>query len=315
MFPEPEGLKRKFYLRLLHWRIVLRFIPIRQKLYPVFHWQKSNGVLLGLWGAAIAMAGLGYEVDGAAYFFKYAYVFAVAAWLWSLGSWFTSDTVLRMNRRTRRQRRGLDTYSPTLVFLKKYSVPVFVTVLLGYTWYGISDISLRKELQSMQGLLEPASDPMPSWSCAANLHPDEYLVLIGKGNEQNAVVTNKSPHVILASNRFGPVLTIWRQGDGSILLFFEIRSSDGRIIVKFNGTFQINPNNIMEMKRDDRSSLRIVDQYGNEVINARYLNPHAFAISGRLNYGGAIVPIAMPHVSGICVNSSQGVVGADFGVP
>ncbi len=43
--------------------------------------------------------------------------------------------------------------------------------------------------------------------------------------------------------------------------------------------FVVNRNNFLEVKRN-KSSLKIIDEYGNEVLKVRYLNPSAISVSG-----------------------------------
>jgi hypothetical protein len=74
----------------------------------------------------------------------------------------------------------------------------------------------------------------------------------------------------------------------------DIRSSDGKIIARLDGNgFVVNEHNSLAMKRVDLSSLIVEDEYGREVLNARYLNPHAFRLTGVLQYPG-VGPIHIP---------------------
>ena len=60
-----------------------------------------------------------------------------------------------------------------------------------------------------------------------------------------------------------------------------------------NNHFDINPNEIFTKERPDFSTLRITDSYGNQVLNVRFINPHALSVTGVLFYPG-IGPIVIP---------------------
>ena len=123
------------------------------------------------------------------------------------------------------------------------------------------------------------------------------------GNGTSARIT--FPFMVMASMRFGSLLSIERESDGSIFIPLEIRSPDGKIIVKMDEHgFDVNRNNILKMHRDDRSSLVVVDEYGNEVLNARYMNRQAFRLTGLINYGGQQLPIQFPGISGLCIDTN-----------
>ena len=50
----------------------------------------------------------------------------------------------------------------------------------------------------------------------------------------------------------------------------------------------INRNNIFDKKREDRSSLRVIDQYGNQVLKMRYMNPQTMFMDIVLHYPSEI---------------------------
>lgn len=127
----------------------------RPKVKKAFHWKNSNGLIFFLWGVVIAMVALGAGLDNAAYLFKWAYFFAVAAFVWSIGSWLTSDTVQSLQKPTRRQRRGLDHYSRWKCVLVKWGVAALIVVFFLGSLDFVSDIALRKALELLEGRLVP----------------------------------------------------------------------------------------------------------------------------------------------------------------
>jgi len=157
----------------------------------------------------------------------------------------------------------------------------------------------------------PASDPMPT-QCGGNVQENELIVQMGGGTASRM---SSFPHYIIYSSKYGQVLTVDRAEDGTISLFLEIRGLDNKVITRFdeNG-FVVNRNALFEMRRKDRSSLVIIDDYGKEVLNARYLNPHALRITGMINYAGAQVPLKLPNLPAVCLDT-RGMTQVDMLIP
>lgn len=114
------------------------------------------------------------------------------------------------------------------------------------------------------------------------------------------------PRTVVAIQDVGSAITLDRANDGSIGVVMDIRSRDRRIIARLspNG-FVVNKNNFLEMRKD-RSSLIVVDEYGNEVLNARYLNPNAFVLKGLLTYPDRNpIPLSFaPRMRHICLSNA-----------
>jgi hypothetical protein len=164
----------------------------------------------------------------------------------------------------------------------------------------------------MFGVLIPANDPEPLGKPCA-LTDDELGIYIGNGF---SVKAHRFPlSVVTIAER--PVVVIDRNQDGSVNLSMDIRSEDGKIIARLSkNEFVVNQNNYLSMKRPDRSSLIIVDQYGNEVLRARYLNRRAFRVTGRLNSAGRTVDLSDSYIHNICFDILHGPEGASaIGVP
>jgi hypothetical protein len=87
----------------------------------------------------------------------------------------------------------------------------------------------------------------------------------------------------------------------------DILDKEGKVIVTFEkGHFTVVQTNILDMKRPDRSTLIVRDQYKNEVLNVRYLNERSLQVSGLLRYPevGVIRISKTSAVDGICVGNS-----------
>jgi hypothetical protein len=132
----------------------------------------------------------------------------------------------------------------------------------------------------------------PENQCGA-APPQGAVVVIGNVQRHNPSMVYKFPHTVISSRARGSVLTVDRTTRGSLAVILEIRSTDGKIIARMerNG-FVLNCNNYLEVKKD-KSSLIIIDEYGLEVLNVRYLNPQAIAVTGRgIEFPGTSVCLA-----------------------
>jgi len=157
-------------------------------------------------------------------------------------------------------------------------------------------------MESLGGQLIPAGDPTPPNPCR-NVRP--RVTFIKVGNRNNFSYTSQFPHTVIRSKRYGDVLSINRSKDNSLRIRLDMRSADGKIIARLNDDgFILNRNNYLEARRD-ASSLIVIDQYGAEVLNLRYLNPNAISVSG----GGMDFP---SFINGSCSGDSGGV---DIDIP
>lgn len=131
--------------------------------------------------------------------------------------------------------------------------------------------------ESLNGRLFPANDQTPQSTCPAP-PKDAYVVVINGGGH----VFTTFPHSILI---FHNQQTVWldRRQDGSIALFIDIRDQGGKIVVRIDkdGYF-VQPGAKLYPRRPDKSSLIIQNEYGNSVLSVRYVNPHAFEVTGTL---------------------------------
>jgi len=139
----------------------------------------------------------------------------------------------------------------------------------------------EKALQSFNGRLFPASDPIPANPCG-DIAQGDVLLLLGN----NAMAVNHFPQIILRVHG-RTILSVDRDPDGSMIVMLEIRSADNRIVVRLNRDgFIVNPNNYLEMRRPDRSTLYVTDQEDRQHINARYANPKTFVLNGAVDIPG-----------------------------
>jgi hypothetical protein len=159
---------------------------------------------------------------------------------------------------------------------------VFIASLLLVEWIG-----KQKELSSLHGWLYPANEILPQNPCGVP-SKDSLIIMLGGITSES----NKFPHTVLEVKGEKKII-LDRNPNGSLAISLDVLSEDGRIITKVNkGEFIVNQNNYLSMKRTDRSSLQILDQYGAEVLSMRYFNPQAIWINAYLRYPG-MAPIIM----------------------
>ena len=110
--------------------------------------------------------------------------------------------------------------------------------------------------------------------------------------------------MVIKSERHGDVLTLTRQGNNAIAVNLDIRSGDGKVIVRMDRDgYVVNRNNILSIKKN-KSSLTVLDLYGREVLGIEYLNPNV------IRMGGTFFPEQQ-----IVGNSGRGTSGPDFVLP
>jgi hypothetical protein len=288
----------------------------RPSIRTLFHWKNSNGLIFFLWGAVIAMAALGATLDNADYLFKYAYVFAVAGFLFLLGSWLTSKTVGKERRSTRQQRRHGNSSG---FKLKTYAGYTGITTLLIVSCYGISEVRLHRELQSLANNLYPSSERTPGNGC--NEPPAEGAMEGNKlflfGDDGNGALVKTFPHTVVSmmSDKMIPectkektkekgcsVLSVGKNSeDESMYVVMDVRDKHNNVIVQLDQDgFHINPNNYFRMLRKDRSSLVVKDQEDTTVLDIAYLNPKTISVDGVLYVHGQRVPLFLQGISNSC---------------
>jgi hypothetical protein len=223
--------------------------------------------------------------------------------IWGIGAWLVSEALAGKRPKKPRKNKELarETYreAERRYFLWKVGIPVLLIGLLIVGVVFINDEQLKRELASTSEWLVPANDPNPS-TCIPN--GDEVALYIGS----NSVLTDNFPLTVVRIGNV-PTLVLDRSADGRMALSLDVRSDDNKIIVRIEKNhFTINQNNYLSMNRKDRSSLQITDQYGAEVLNARYLNPRAFTLTAKLNAVGRFIDLQNIRVSGACVQIPEG---------
>lgn len=276
---------------------------IRKKAKWIFRSKHTAGIVIAFWtsGSAVALASYAPQIPMEAFYLAYALL--IAALIWSIGAFFTSEFIekrspFRRNRNSRKAKRKTGKFR---VWQVSGSLGIFV--LFAFCIWVTRQVQTSRELSEMFGVLYPANEPTPNGQCV--LDKGEVGLYLGDYSVKTATFP-----ITVVQIHGKPVVTLDRNKDGSIALTMGVRSDDDKIIARIdrNG-FTVNQNNYLSMKRTDRSSLVVTDQYGVEVLNARYLNNRAFRLNAKLHSSGITADFSDLHANNICFavpNSPQG---------
>lgn len=244
-----------------------------------------------------------------------AYVFFSVAAIWALIYWQVSDHIntkaAELEKRAERFRKKPKQEKALIAFKKaqrnfwasNLAGSATLIALLVFCLIWTHSAQVEYELSLMSGSLLPANDPdPPNDVCDAN--KDEVAVFMG----DKGFKTAQFPQTVI---RIGddPVISIDRTPDGAVSLSVDVRDRSRKIIVRIhNNVFEINQNNYLSMKRKDRSSLVVNDQYGTEVLSARFLNSRSFRLSAKLYSSGKLLDTDnFPGgFGGICTSIKKG---------
>jgi hypothetical protein len=243
-------------------------------------WKYANWLV----GIFLALAGIMLAIEA----FQVALILMGASLIWGTVMWWRSE---HAKKQTKINKKWI---KKPLLQLQLVGALVIILIHL-WPMYLISSYAEHKELEKLEGRLLPARDTDPPNSCsfelkdsaghAVQLMPKDALkVFLGKF----MVTYSTFPHNIFTVNGKNPLI-LDRDASGQIALTMDILDRDEKVVVRFeNGHFWVNPNTRAHMDRgDDKSSLVVIDNYGNRVLDMRYLNKHAVVISALLQYSHA----------------------------
>jgi hypothetical protein len=248
---------------------------------PAFHYRYSS-----VFGVGVFFVGISATIGGQ---YSAALICLAIGGAWLAGWWIVQHPITA-RRKTDRHRQQVRT--------RWWGAGFFVAVTIALSFYSVS-LREQDQLQKLAGTLFPANEPDPKHSCPTG--DDEVTLYIG----DSGITAHHFPLTVLAVAD-KPAIVIDRDADGTMALSVDIRSQDGKIIASIDkNKFTVNPNNSLSMKRPDRSSLLVVDQYGSTALNAHYVNRHSFQLTGRLNMDGRFVDLQQHLLSfrNACINS------------
>lgn len=274
-------------------------MPIR----PIFKLQFSIELVPFFWGLSYAAMSM--------HQFVMAYSLAVLGTIWALGCYVSSDQrkkriikVAKLRNEARKHAlaaKVIDNFKRARwqLYLNEIGIPFIVILVSSFFVFWLYLSQQEFDLSQLEGKLYPANEPSPPNTCKESQARD-ILAFLGS----NAAVID-TPTFILLKVSGRNIVVINRDSDGLLTISLDVFDKYGRVITRFSdGKFIVNQNNILNMKRKDRSSLQVVDQYGTEVLNVRYLNPQALRIDGVLNIPGMSKPIVFNETSSLGVSET-----------
>ena len=236
--------------------------------------------------------------------------------IWGIAAWLVSDELRRRKPQppTRSKYVKIQKYRSARrsYLLWRFSVPLGIVVALVLSARFINNKREEKILRQYEGFLLPADEPDPPSFCTgdnasvppfARVNPDVPKIFMGR----NEAYGSHFPYVALRVRKQDRMV-IDRDQRGRIALTLDILDAQGKVIVAFEkGHFTVVQSNILDMRRPDKSTLIVRDQYKNTVLDARYLNKRSLEISGLLQYPGVGI-IQIPKtsaVNGICAGEGK----------
>ena len=235
----------------------------------------------------------------------------VIAGVWGVASWILSDELKKRKPRPPKKQQYLKVQkykqAQNRYLLWKFGISflIFVPIVCGGLW----GIQKREEttLNQYQGFLLPADEPDPPSFCTGNdtvlgrISKDALKIFIGR----NEAFSTHFPYVVLRVRNKDRII-MNRDDTGKITV--DILDKQGKVIVTFeNGHFTVLQANILDMRRPDRSTLIVRDQFKNEVLNVHYLNRRSIQFSAFLTYpeyGSVWIPKSSA-VDGMCAGESR----------
>jgi hypothetical protein len=171
-----------------------------------------------------------------------------------------------------------------------------------------AEVQLTAELQLPYGVLTPANDPNPPLPQGCqNMSLATNTLKIFFGNSLS--YANEFPHSLITVDGHS-LISINRDAQGGISLSADVRDSTGKVITEIsNNQFEINPNNTLnpDNSRPDEYTLSVMDQYGNQALYFRYLNPGAVEILGSFYYApnqGVIIGTSTQLIAGATMSGN-----------
>lgn len=261
--------------------------------------------------AMVALGDLEHASNGV---FAAAYVMFLSAFVWSLVLWLTSDTLASKNPstwNTHRKKRTDLSRAYRSYWIWKYGVAAVMAIIVLPTLNETSIIQYNKEMSSLEGTLYPANDPTPQ-PCFRP--PGKYVFYFPESNF--AIAADRLPLPLFVSRTTGKVLAQAEQlPDDSLGISMDIESDDKKIVVQMKGNeYVVNHNNYLQINRrnyaHDKSTLRVTDQTGKQVLSIHFLNPHAFSIAADLKLEGRELDTSKLNVRNGCLKVEHGPEGA-----
>lgn len=166
----------------------------------------------------------------------------------------------------------------------RYLLSVLVIGMFSLASYKAYFNAREKNLTKLQNVLIPADEPTPPNPCSTHISPAENGLFIMTG--QTTSYVDRFPHTVISVDE-QPRLTVNRK-DKNAQISLDVFGPDGKIIANLDDDgFTVRQGSFFKFRRNDESSLRIVDEYNEEVLNVHYVNPHVIWLNAILRYQGS----------------------------
>ncbi len=250
--------------------------------------------------------------------FKLSIIVLIIVAVWGIAFWLDSQVLKKKKPNRPRPRKNdyenaLARFSRAMFKYRLWQISGVLTILtllaisiafVSYKWN-------QKELSSLSDTLVPGDQATPDIPCAKGYPREDAMKVFFDGA---VTVITKFPHTIISANH-DPRLVINKHGDGSTSISATVVSGDGRIIAEIqDNKFIVNQLNYLTMDRTDRSSLKVRDQQGKDVLDVTLLNKYALVVSAFVVYvkSGDTIELASAVKPGMCFGDDGEQSNGDF---
>jgi hypothetical protein len=154
--------------------------------------------------------------------------------------------------------------------------------------------------ESTSGILVPGSSPTPPMFCPEH-DPSSFALFLG----DNTILTYRFPYRVMSAQSKGPIITLDRRADGSIAVIMDIRDPLGKIVARLDKNGYVIGSRL-SIEKPDRSTLIVVDEYGEKALEIRYINPSSISLDGYISVGGKTFRLQLPMMHNGCIVDSYG---------
>lgn len=213
-----------------------------------------------------------------------AYVFYALGGLWLFGWWIAEHPAPK-------KRMGQTQWKASqLKKIRKRRTGALVSlgVSLAFCWWTVH-LQQEHRLNLSEDDLFPASEHDPPYPSRCNPSANDFKIFLGKSM---AYFTGQPPYTFVTINN-EPKLVIEKSRAG-LAITTDVLAEDGRtILVRIvkNHFITTTGGEVLQRQRPDRSTLIVLDKYGNTALNVRYLNDKTIKIMGTFHYPSVTVTI------------------------
>jgi hypothetical protein len=168
--------------------------------------------------------------------------------------------------------------------------------------------------EQIAGRLVPGDAPTPENACSSHTKdfPPGAITTIFGNNASVDINTTMADRTLLQIGDTRVIGIDQIPGSNSVALFIDFRDSSNRILLRMNRDGVVNRSDMI-LLHPSKSRFLVQDEYGNSFLDVNYINPHAFAVTGKAVFCGRAIHI-MPFMQNSCtIGSGHG--GVDITTP